>query len=144
MCTSRMSSKLRVLREVPAFKDLSNRQLQKIDALVDEVILPTGHVLTREGQPGRQSFIVVSGWAEVSLRGRAIATVGPGSFVGEMAMLDSGPRSATVTAISPMVVLVIGPAAFATLMDLPVISGPMLQELAGRLRGVVEDRYAAA
>jgi CRP/FNR family cyclic AMP-dependent transcriptional regulator len=145
MCTSRLSSKrLGVLREVPAFKGLSNRELQKIDALVDEVILPTAHVLTREGQPGRQSFIVVSGWAEVSLRGRTIATIGPGSFVGEMAMLDSGPRSATVTAISPMVVLVIGPAAFSTLVDLPAISAPMLQEMAGRLREVVEERYAAA
>jgi CRP/FNR family cyclic AMP-dependent transcriptional regulator len=145
MCSPRMSSKrLEILREVPAFRNLSNRQLHRIDALVDEVSVPAGHVLMREGQPGRQSVIVVSGRAEVSLRGRTIAELGPGSFVGEMAMLDSGPRTATVRAMSPMRLLVIGPAAFSTLMEVPAVAGPLVKEMAGRLRGVVEDRFAAA
>ncbi len=143
MRTKVSAERRELLRQLPAFRRCSNRVLAKIDALVDEVSVEAGHVLVREGDPGRQSFIVLWGRAGVTLRDEPIAVLGPGSFIGEMALLDLGPRSATVTALSPMRLLVIGPAAFSTLMDLPGVALPMVRELAGRLREVVTNRYAA-
>ncbi len=141
---SKMTAERReLLRQIPAFKASSERVLARVDALVDEVSVEPGHVLVREGDPARQSFIVLWGRAGVTLRDEPIAVLGPGSFIGEMALLDLGPRSATVTALSPMRLLVIGPAAFSTLMDLPGVALPMVRELAGRLREVVTNRYAA-
>jgi CRP-like cAMP-binding protein len=143
MRTKVSARRLRLLRQVPAFRRSSDRVLARIDSLMDEVTVEAGQVLIREGEPARQSFIVLWGRAGVSLRGEPLAVLGPGSFVGEMAMLDLGPRAATVTALSPMRLLVIGPAAFATLMEMPGVALPVVREMAGRLREVVAARYAA-
>ena len=74
--------------------------------MADEIDLPAGKVLIREGDRGREFFVVISGEVEVRRKGRKRATLGAGSFVGEMALPSKAPRSATVTALTPLDVLV--------------------------------------
>ena len=127
---------IELLRKLPALKAYDDRSLAKLARLVDVVDLDEGAPLTLEGKAGRESFLIAEGWAEVSLRGETVATLGPGQFVGEMAMLDHQPRTATVTARTPMKLVVIGPKEFATFMADPAVSRAMATELTERLRRV--------
>ena len=123
-----------LLRTVPGFEGLSERQLNELVTLVDEVTLGPGQVLTREGAAGREAFIVIEGQGDVFVDGEPIANVGPGEFVGEMAMLDHEPRSATVRAETPMRVLVIGPRVFSTFLAHGGVARSMATLLSRRLR----------
>jgi CRP-like cAMP-binding protein len=144
MCANRLNwKKLQVLREVPAFRNLSVRRLAKIDPLVDEVSVPRGHVLVREGSVRRDSFIVVSGLAEVARRGRHVGAAGPGAFIGEVGLRESGPATQTVTAATPMRLLAIGPAALSTLLEDPAVSRAVLKGMVARLRDA-DHRVTAA
>jgi cAMP-dependent protein kinase regulator len=123
------------LRRIPLFAGWSDRELALIDRLVDEIDVPAGDVLTRQGRAGaRESFVIVSGRAEVQINGSRVATLGPGDIVGEMAMLDNRPRTATVTAATRMELLVIGPSAFGSFLDRPGIATRLLETVNGRLR----------
>ena len=126
--------KIAMLRRVPALRACGERELARLASLVEECEVPAGKVLTEEGTAGRQSFFVLEGWAAVSQDGEAIAAVGPGEFLGEMAMLDSQPRSATVVAKTPMRVLVIGPETFGTFTAHPGVGRAMATDLSRRLR----------
>ncbi len=126
--------KIAVLRRVPGLAGHNDADLVRLAALVDEVDVPVGKVLTETGGTGRQSFIVVEGWASVSRDGEVIAAVGPGEFIGEMAMLDHQPRSATVVAKTPMRLLVLGPGTFSSFVAEPGIGREMAVGLAKRLR----------
>ena len=99
------------------FEHCSKTDLQHIAGIADELDLRAGKVLIREGERGREFFVIVTGEAEVQRKGRKIATVGPGDFVGEMALLSKAPRNATVTTLTPVDVLVITDRAFVDLMD---------------------------
>lgn len=122
------------LRAVPGLRSQSDRVLAGLVPLVDVADIAQGQCLTREGVIGKEAFVVVEGAAEVFVDGEPIATVGPGDFVGEMAMLDIGPRSATVRAKSPMRVLVIGPKAFGAFVEHGAVARSMATQLAQRLR----------
>ncbi len=100
------------LRAVPLFSASNDKQLAFIASRVEDVDVPSGRVLTREGESGGEFFIVVSGEAEVRRGGAVVDTIGPGDFFGEIALLDNGPRTATVTATSPMRLLVLSPRQF--------------------------------
>jgi len=113
---------------------MSDTDLTQLAALVDECDVPDGTVLVRQGDIGRSSYVIVDGWAAVSVSGTAIAAVGPGDHVGEMALLDNQPRSATVTAKSPMRVLEIGPAAMSRFLHHPEVLRAIAVGLAGRVR----------
>lgn len=93
-----------------------------------------GRDLTREGTPGRDAFFVLEGTARVTAEGHVVAHVGPGDFIGEFALIDAGPRSATVTAESPMRVLAFDAPAFASLLGDPQVSRTVLRALVARLR----------
>jgi CRP/FNR family cyclic AMP-dependent transcriptional regulator len=124
-----------ILGKVPLFSQLSSRELSRVSSLVTEVRVPEGKVLTREGEPGRECFVVGEGKAKAVLRGKKIASFGPGAFFGEMSLLDGGPRTATVTATSPMTLYVLDPRDLATLVeDFPSVTRKMLKVLAQRLR----------
>jgi CRP/FNR family transcriptional regulator, cyclic AMP receptor protein len=125
---------LQVLRSVPLFAGLNSKELTRVDRLLDTVERATGDVLTEEGTVGRQAFIVLSGRASVTIGGRPVATLGPGEVIGEMALLDRQPRTATVTALEPMKVFVIDPRSFSTLLAEPAIARRMLDAEVGRLR----------
>ena len=128
-------AKVRLLSGVPLFSHCAKHELRRIAALVDEVEAPKGETLVREGDQGAEFFVVVAGSATVTRRGRKVATVGPGSFFGELALLDEGPRAATVTADTDMQLLVLSSRAFsAILYDMPSVSRGILRGMAERLR----------
>jgi CRP-like cAMP-binding protein len=129
--------KLRRLRGVGLFADCSSTEIARLSMLLDEAHLEPGHVLMREGEPGREVFVIVEGHALVSLRGSPLALLGPGEVVGEMAPLDQQPRSATVIAQTPLRVLVAGVLEFAALIDAsPSVRRKVLGLVSERLRHV--------
>jgi CRP/FNR family transcriptional regulator, cyclic AMP receptor protein len=128
-------AKIRLLSGVALFSPCAKHELRRVAALVDQVEVPEGKVLMREGASGRECFVVVQGSATVKRRGRKIATVGPGSFFGELALLDQGPRVATVTADTDMQLLVLSARDFSSLLDaVPSVSRRILRGVAERLR----------
>lgn len=128
-------TKIELLRNVALFSSCSDRELRKIAALADEVEVPAGHVLTVEGEPGSEFFVIAEGKAKVVIGRRKVAALGPGAFVGEMSLLDHGPRVATVTAQSPMRLFVLDARQFSSMLnEVPFIGRKMLKGLAERLR----------
>lgn len=127
--------KIDLLGQVPLFSECSQRELKKIAALTDEVKVDEGTVLTNEGKPGREFFVIAEGKATATLRRKKLAELGPGSFFGEMALLDHQPRAATITAETPMRLYVVDPLSFASLIDdSPGVARKIMKEIARRLR----------
>lgn len=123
------------LSEVPLLSNCSQRELQRVAKVTDEVIVPAGTTLIEQGQLGREAFVIVDGTAAVRRNGRKVAVVGPGECVGEMSLLDRQPRSASVVAMEEMTVLVIPSRSFSALLDdTPSLTRKLLQNLATRVR----------
>lgn len=101
---------------------------------VEEVQVQAGGVITREAVPAGRMYVVVDGKAAVTVRGAAVGRIGPGEFIGEMALLEHNPRSATVTAITPMRLLAIDPGDFGLLLREPAVLRLVATQLARRLR----------
>ena len=130
----RKDAKLELLRRVPLFAGCSKRELSEISTLADELSLPPGTKLIGEGKLGHEFFVLVDGDVDVRRKGRKVASMSGGSFFGEMALLSSRPRNATVTATSPVRVLVVHEQAFRRLLrDSPGIQLKVLQALADRV-----------
>ena len=126
-----------MLRQVELFASCSRRDLKRIAALTTPVDAVEGEVLAREGKPGSELFVIGSGTASVTLRGRRLARLYAGDAFGEMALLDVAPRSATVTAETSMRLYVVGPREFNALVaDVPAVGRSLLKALAQRLRQV--------
>ena len=113
----RSKAKTALLKSVPLFEHCSRRDLGKIAAITEEVAVEDGKVLITEGDRGREFFVIISGEVEVRRRGRKVAALGPGTYFGEIALLSQQPRTATVTAVTPLRVLVIADQAFVDLLD---------------------------
>lgn len=123
------------LAGLPLFSALSKRDLQRLARATDEIQVAAGTELTTQGGVGREAFVIVSGTATVAKDGRIEAEVGPGAHIGELALLDGGPRSATVTATTDMTVLVLSKPAFNAVLDeIPTLAHKLLVSLARRLR----------
>lgn len=123
------------LATVPLFSQCSHSDLTKIAHLTDEIEVEAGRELLTEGDPGHEAFVIVDGTAKVLRRGEEVATIGPGAVFGEMALIDRAPRNATVTASSPMRVLVIGKREFTGLLDeAPDFRQSIMAALADRVR----------
>ena len=134
-------AKVEALRAVPLFRALNDRDLQQVARLADEVDLPAGKVLMREGESGSQMFIMASGEARIEREGREIAREGPGSFFGEMAIVAEGPRTATATLTEPSHLFVLAHREFHSLLDaVPEVRECVLNEIARRLRELELDR----
>jgi CRP/FNR family cyclic AMP-dependent transcriptional regulator len=128
-------AKVRLLNGVSLFSACSRAELNRIASLVDQVEVPAGKVLAREGEPGWEFFVIAEGSAKAMKRGRKIASLERGSFFGEMSLLDQGPRSATVTAESDMQLLVLNSRSFSALIESnPSVSRKLLRGMAERLR----------
>jgi CRP-like cAMP-binding protein len=130
-------TRLTRLRELSLFSELQPAELRHVDALTCEISVPPGTVLIRQGQFGREAFVVASGLADVSVDGWSVARVGAGEPLGEVALLEGTRRSATVTAVTPMNVLVMDPRQFADLVSNPRIA-EHLDEVQTRRRGATE------
>ena len=139
---ARHSSHTEHLSKVPLFSALSARDLQKVAKASDEVSIPAGKVLVEQGHTGREAFVILEGEATVKRNGRKIATLGPGSPVGELALLDRGPRTMTVEAATDMRVLVLGQREFSGVLDeVPGIAHKLLAALAGKVRELDTKAY---
>ena len=130
------------LAQVPLFAACSKKELAHIARATDEITLKDGHVLTTQDETSREAFVIVSGTAVVKRNGRKVAELGPGSMIGELGLLDRGPRTATVEAQGPVDVLVIGPREFAALLDdVPSLTHKLLKSLASMVRELDKKAY---
>jgi len=128
------NSKAAAMGRVPLFSRCSKGELARIAQLADEVDLPAGKTLMKEGARGNEFFVLLEGEAEVQRHGQRISTMRGGDFFGEIALLTDHPRTATVTTSSPVHALVITDRAFRELMrSSPEIQGKVLQAVASRL-----------
>lgn len=135
----RREEKVAWLRRVPLFADLSTAQLEGVAPFVDEVETEAGQVLIGQEEFGQELLIIVDGSAEVTRDGRHVRDVGPGDVIGEIALLDGGPRTATVTAREPTTVLSISKRAFDTVLErVPGLPHELLRALAARLRDAID------
>jgi CRP/FNR family transcriptional regulator, cyclic AMP receptor protein len=136
----RKNSKIELFRRVPFFADCSKRELEEIALVADEMDFPAGKTLIKEGRPGREAFILVSGEVEVRRKGRRIAIRGGSEIFGEMALVTDQPRNATVTSVTPVHVLVVTDRAFRTVLQTtPSIAIKLLKSLAERLQPEVYE-----
>jgi CRP/FNR family cyclic AMP-dependent transcriptional regulator len=134
-------AKVEALRAMSLFSDLRERDLKQVAQLTDEVDLPAGHVLMREGDRGSEAFLLATGEVKVELAGREIARLGPGTMLGEMAILAEGPRTATVTLTQPSRLFVLAHREFHSLLDdVPAVRKCVLDELVRRLRTLEPDK----
>jgi len=123
------------LAQLPLFSTCSKKDLRLVASKATPLDIPAGRTIIEEGAPGKEFFVIDSGTATVKRNGRKIATLGPGSAFGELALLDGGPRTATVVAETDLSVLILTRPEFAGLLDeVPGLSRKLLQGLAGRLR----------
>lgn len=126
---------LETLAEVDLFKACSRKELEKVARAGDEITMTAGTLIIDQGQTGREAFVVLSGDVVVKRNGRKVATLGPGSVVGELSLLDHGPRTATAICETECTLLVIDQRRFlGVLDDVPAISHKLLSTLASRIR----------
>jgi CRP/FNR family transcriptional regulator len=126
-----------VLARVPLLQGLGQKDLERLAKSFREREFREGHVVTAEGEPGVGFFVIVEGAANVSVGGEQKGTLSPGDAFGEMALIDEGPRSATVVAATDLRCLALSAWEFRPfVMDHPEIAWALLQTLARRLRAV--------
>lgn len=124
------------LTRVPLFADLSRKQLSLASQLSTPIDLPAGHVLARQGSVGAEFFIVLQGHVDVVKNGKLVATRGPGSPLGEIALIEARPRTATLVTQTPVHARVASQREFAGLLaEVP--------EISQRLRAIMLERLAA-
>lgn len=127
--------KIEEFSRVPLFADAGNKQLEQIARLCTEISVPDGRVLCKEGDLGQEFFIILEGQVKVSTGGREVATLQPGEFFGELALLDGGGRNATVVADGPVRLLVLTHSEFRDVLDEdPGVAVRMLPAIGARLR----------
>lgn len=123
------------LAAVPLFNACSKKELGRIAKATTELSFADGDVLMKQDGSAREAFILTEGTVVVRRNNRKVAELGPGAFLGELGLLDRGPRTATVVAQGPVEALVLGPREFAGLLDdVPSISHKLLRALAARIR----------
>ena len=105
------------MKKVPLFSRCSKVDLSEIASIADEIDLPDGRVLTREGERGREFFVLLKGDVDVVRGGEQIATLSSGDFFGEISLVSDEPRTATLTAKGPIRALVITDRAFRSLIE---------------------------
>jgi len=122
------------------FSACNKKELGRLAAVAHERRVDSGTVLTKEGEPGDEFFVVAEGMAKASIKGRKVGSIPAGSFFGEMSLLDQGPRTATVTAELPTRLVVITAKDFGKVLDeIPSISLKIMKGLATRIRKADED-----
>jgi CRP-like cAMP-binding protein len=131
----RRDGKAELLKGVPLFAECSKSELRRLAAIADEIDLREGTVLTREGRTAHEFFVLVEGTVRVTKGSRKLADLGPGDWLGEIALLTKAPRTATATATSPVRALVVVDRDFRSVVsEIPSIAMKMLSCVAERLQ----------
>jgi CRP-like cAMP-binding protein len=132
--------KLELLKATPLLAELDRRELEEVGRLADEVDVPAGRVLMKEGESGHEFFVIVDGNVRIARGGATVRDLGPGDFFGEVALLSEGPRTATATTETPARLLVLAHREFHSLMaQFPSIQTCVLSCLADRIRRLEPD-----
>ena len=127
-------AKVELLKQVPLFSKLNRKGLQDVAHLADQIDLPAGKEMAKEGDRGREFFVLLNGEADVTKGGRRINTIGDGEFFGEIALVTKMPRTASVVAKTDVDVLVINERDFdALLKRSPEIGRGIAEALAERI-----------
>ena len=130
-----MSDKLESLARVPLFEGLAKEELESLAGRTRELQMDEGTEVIREGESGSQFFVITTGELEIRVRGRVVRYLGPGDFLGELALLFGAPRSATAIALEPTTVLVMDKNDFTALLkDKPAVESKVFAVVAERLR----------
>ena len=128
------NAKVDLIKGVPLFARCSKKELAEVAKLADEIDFGPGKDLIREGESGREFFVLVDGSVDVKKKGRRVNQLGRGDFFGEIALIAHSPRTATVTTASDVDLLVITAQSFKTLLEhQPAIASKVLAALAERL-----------
>jgi CRP/FNR family transcriptional regulator, cyclic AMP receptor protein len=135
-------TKIDAMKRSPLFEGLSRKQLSNIARLTDDLEVPAGSVLCKQGARGEEFFVIIDGEATVTRGGKAVATVGPGDFFGEIALLEHVTRTATVTAATALRFFVVSDRAFQSVLQTdPTIERKVMRALARRLVSNSGDPY---
>jgi CRP-like cAMP-binding protein len=130
-----VDKKLELLAHVPLFSGLDRAGLEQVGKLADEIDLPPGKELLREGSTPHEFFLIIDGTVAIVRDGERVNTLGPGDYLGEIALLDGGARSATASAETAVRLLVLGTREFHSLLvEFPDIRVAVLRTLAARVR----------
>ena len=130
-----MTTNAEALRSIPLFSGMSDGSIEIIAGIVRDASFPSGASLVREGEPGDSFLIIRNGRATVEQGGRTLRELGAGDFLGEIALIDGGSRTASVTAVQPIDALIIDRQGFSRLMnEFPVIRFNLVNALTQRLR----------
>jgi CRP-like cAMP-binding protein len=133
---------LEPLKNVALFSSCSTKDLEKIARAGDEVTMPAGTTIVDQGQTGREAFVVLDGSVIVKRNNKKVATLGAGTVVGELSLLDHGPRTATVICETDCTLLLLSQRHFmAVVDDVPALSHKLMASLAGRIRDLDRQYY---
>jgi len=127
-------TKVEALKQAPLFEGLSRKELSELAKHTEDLEVPEGRAICREGETGHEFFVILDGEIEITSKGKPVATRGGGDFVGEIALLEETKRTATVTAKTPLHVLVLTRQDFRRLVDQnPSVERKVMQALARRV-----------
>src|SRR3954452_13285162 len=130
------------LRSVPLFASCTRKELELIARSGDEITMTAGTMLVDQGQTGHEAFVVVDGKVAVKRNGRKVATLGQGAIVGELSLLDHGPRTARAECETDCTLFVMSQRHFLAVVDeVPPLSHKLLAALAGRIRDLDRAYY---
>ena len=133
-------TKVDALRKAPLFEGLSRKELEELAKLADDLEVPAGKVLTRQGDTGREFFVLMDGEVEVERDGNSLGKRGAGDFIGEISLLEDIPRTATVTASTPVRLFVLTAQSFRSVVEAqPAVENKVLRTLARRLAAMSDD-----
>jgi CRP/FNR family transcriptional regulator, cyclic AMP receptor protein len=137
-------TKVESLKRAPLFEGLSRKELTQLARVSEDMELPPGTALCKEGQIGHEFFVIVDGEVEITKKGKRVTKRGGGEFIGEIALVDQVPRTATVTAKTPLRVFVLTSKDFHHLLEEnPKVQGKVMRALARRVAELAEDPAAA-
>jgi CRP/FNR family transcriptional regulator, cyclic AMP receptor protein len=137
-------TKVQALKGAPLFEGLSKKELTQLARVSEDLEIPKGATLTKEGDIGHEFFVIVEGETQVKRKGRSLGTRGAGDFVGEIALLEQVPRTATVTAKTDLRVFVLTHTDFLHLLEEnPKVERKVLRTLAKRVADLSKDPAAA-
>jgi CRP/FNR family transcriptional regulator, cyclic AMP receptor protein len=132
-------TKVDALRRAPLFEGLGKKELEQLARMTDDLEVPAGKTLCREGETGSEFFVIVGGEVEVTSRDKTLARLGPGDFFGEIALIAQTKRTATVTAVTPLRFFVLTSQAFWGMVDAsPGVERTILRALAKRVANLGE------
>jgi CRP-like cAMP-binding protein len=127
-------TKVQALKRAPLFEGLSKKELTELARVTEDLEVPTGGVLCKEGETGQEFFVIIDGETDITSKGKRVAARGGGDFVGEIALLEDTTRTATVTAKTPLRVFVLTGQDFRRLVrENPGVEQKVMRALARRV-----------